>query len=169
MKLRLAGIVKESVVDGPGIRMVIFVQGCPHDCAGCHNPNTHDQAGGYESSTQDVIDLFPENSLIRGLTFSGGEPFVQAAALAEIGKAAKRRGFSIVTYTGFVFESLLEQSHRVSAVAELLGVTDLLIDGPFQLEQRDIGLAFRGSANQRLIDAQAAIKAGKPVEWTDDN
>jgi anaerobic ribonucleoside-triphosphate reductase activating protein len=167
MKLKLAGIVKESIVDGPGIRFVIFVQGCPHRCAGCHNPNTHDPSAGYELSTEEIIAQLPENRLVRGLTFSGGEPFLQATALAEIGREAKQRGFSIVTFTGFVCEHLLEQSRENIGIAALLSVTDLLIDGPFQQDQRDIGLRFRGSGNQRLIDAQATIKAGQPVEWTD--
>ena len=167
MQIRLAGIVKESVVDGPGIRMVVFVQGCPHHCTGCHNENTQDPSGGYLSTVQEVIDLLPANSLITGLTFSGGEPFLQADALAEIGRAARQRGLSIFTYTGFVFETLLEQSRSNADIAALLAVTDVLIDGPFLLEQRDISLAFRGSGNQRLLDVPASLRTGKAVEWSD--
>ena len=167
MQIRLAGIVKESVVDGPGIRMVVFVQGCPHHCPGCHNENTQDPSGGYLSTVQEVLDLLPANSLITGLTFSGGEPFLQADALAEIGRAARQRGLSIFTYTGFVFETLLEQSRSNADIAALLAVTDVLIDGPFLLEQRDISLAFRGSGNQRLLDVPASLRTGKAVEWSD--
>ena len=77
MRIRLAGIVKESVVDGPGIRMVIFVQGCPHGCIGCHNPGSHDPAGGYESTTEELIAALPDGKLISGVTLSGGEPFLR--------------------------------------------------------------------------------------------
>ena len=167
MQIRLAGIVKESVVDGPGIRMVVFVQGCPHHCPGCHNEKTQDPSGGYLSTVQEVIDQLPSNPLVTGLTFSGGEPFLQAGALAVIGKAAKQRNLSVFTYTGFVFETLLEQSRNNPDIAALLAITDVLIDGPFLLEQRDISLAFRGSGNQRLLDVPTSLRQGKAVEWTD--
>lgn len=167
MQIRLAGLVKESVVDGPGIRMVVFVQGCLHHCPGCHNLATQDPTAGYESSVADVIAQLPTNSLVSGVTFSGGEPFLQAGALAEIGLAAKQRRLSVFTYTGFVFETLLEQSAIKPDIEALLSVTDVLIDGPFLLEQRDIGLAYRGSSNQRLLDLPASLRQGKPVEWTD--
>ena len=167
MQIRLAGIVKESVVDGPGIRMVVFVQGCPHHCPGCHNENTQDPFGGYLSTVQEVIDQLPSNPLVTGMTFSGGEPFMQAGVLAVIGKAAKQRNLSVFTYTGFVFETLLEQSRNNPDIAALLAITDVLIDGPFLLEQRDISLAFRGSGNQRLLDVPTSLRQGKAVEWTD--
>ncbi len=167
MQIRLAGIVKESVVDGPGIRMVVFVQGCPHHCPGCHNENTQDPSGGYLSTVQEVVDQLPSNPLVTGLTFSGGEPFLQAGALAEVGRTARQRGLSIFTYTGFVFETLMEQSRNNPDIAALLAVTDVLIDGLFLLEQRDIGLAFRGSGNQRLLDVPASLRQGKAIEWTD--
>lgn len=167
MQIRLAGIVKESVVDGPGIRMVVFVQGCTHHCPGCHNENTQDPFGGYLSTVQEVIDQLPSNPLVTGMTFSGGEPFMQAGALAVIGKAAKQRNLSVFTYTGFVFETLLEQSRNNPDIAALLAITDVLIDGPFLLEQRDISLAFRGSGNQRLLDVPTSLRQGKAVEWTD--
>ena len=167
MQIRLAGIVKESVVDGPGIRMVVFVQGCPHHCPGCHNENTQDPFGGYLSTVQEVIDQLPSNPLVTGMTFSGGEPFMQAGALAVIGKAAKQRNLSVFTYTGFVFETLLEQSRNNPDIAALLAITDVLIDGPFLLDQRDISLAFRGSGNQRLLDVPTSLRQGKAVEWTD--
>jgi len=167
MQIRLAGIVKESVVDGPGIRMVVFVEGCGHHCPGCHNENTQDPAGGYESTVDEVIAQLPSNSLISGVTFSGGEPFLQAGALAAIGRAAKQRGLSIFTYTGFVFETLLAQSRNDEAIAALLSITDVLIDGPFILAQRDISLAFRGSANQRLLDIPASLQSSQAVAWLD--
>ena len=167
MILRLAGIVKESVVDGPGIRMVVFVQGCPHLCPGCHNPDSHDTAGGYESSTDEVIGALPDGKLVRGVTLSGGEPFAQAEALVLVAEAAKKRGLSVVTYTGYRLEKLLEMGEQKPAIIELLHLTDILVDGPFEQESRDLDLAFRGSGNQRLIDAPATMRQGKVVEWVD--
>ena len=160
MRIRLAGIVKESVVDGPGIRMVIFVQGCPHGCIGCHNPGSHDPAGGYESTTEELIAALPDGKLISGVTLSGGEPFLQAEAAAEIATAAKNRGLSVVTYTGYRFELLLEIGENKPAVLALLQQTDVLVDGPYEQDKRDLGLPFRGSTNQRLIDVPASIASG---------
>jgi len=167
MLVRLAGIVKESVVDGPGIRMVIFVQGCPHHCPGCHNPDSHDPTGGYESSAENIIEQLPDGKLVSGLTFSGGEPFQQAEALVQVAKAAKLRGLSIVTYTGYRYELLLETGIPDPAVRELLSLTDVLVDGPYEQESRDISLAFRGSTNQRLIDVPQSLATGKIVNWID--
>ena len=167
MRIRLAGIVKESVVDGPGIRMVIFVQGCPHGCIGCHNPGSHDPAGGYESTTEELIAALPDGKLISGLTLSGGEPFLQAEASAEIAAAAKSKDLSVVTYTGYRFESLLKIGETKPTVLALLQQTDILVDGPYEQEKRDLGLPFRGSTNQRLIDVAASFASGSVKEWTD--
>jgi len=167
MLLKLAGIVKESVVDGPGIRMVIFVQGCPHNCPGCHNPTSHDPAGGYATSTEEIIAALPQGNLVCGLTLSGGEPFEQAAALAIVAEAAKGRGLSIVTYTGYRMEDLLKRGLQEPELVSLLKLTDILVDGPYEQDRRDISLAFRGSANQRLINVPESLKNGKIVEWSD--
>lgn len=167
MQLRLAGIVKESVVDGPGIRMVIFAQGCPHRCPGCHNPESHDPAGGYESSTDELIEALPDGKVVGGITLSGGEPFLQASALKIVASAAKSRGLSVVTYTGYRFEALLEMGKHDPWVLELLQLTDILVDGLYVQESRDIGLAFRGSANQRLVDVRESLRRHCIVEWQD--
>jgi len=167
MSLRLAGIVKESVVDGPGIRLVVFVQGCPHRCPGCQNPESHDPMGGYESTAKELLTELEKNSLVSGLTLSGGEPFCQAEALVELSSEAKRRGFSIVIYTGYVFEDLLTMGTEDNMKFELLKLADILVDGPFIQDKRDIGLPFRGSGNQRLIDVPASLRQGRVVEWTD--
>ena len=101
--LRLAGVMRESIVDGPGIRMTIFGQGCPHHCEGCHNPETHDPNGGYISHPENILKAISENPLLQGVTFSGGEPFFQAEAFSELGEEIKKRGLHIVTYSGRVF------------------------------------------------------------------
>ena len=105
-KLRLAGVIRESIVDGPGIRMTIFTQGCPHNCEGCHNPQTHSFDGGYISDPENILRAIDKDPLLKGVTFSGGEPFMQAHAMAELGKEIRKRGLDIITYTGFTYEQL---------------------------------------------------------------
>lgn len=167
MEIRIAGITKESVVDGPGMRLVIFAQGCPHHCPGCHNPETHDPNGGKVMDSTEIIALVESADLIRGVTFSGGEPFLQAGQFAHIAAIAHRKGLDTVTYTGFLFEQLVEKAATDYDVASLLDQTDILIDGPYSKDERDLRLAFRGSRNQRLIDVPSSLKAGHAVIWHD--
>ena len=156
--LRISGIIEESIVDGEGIRFVVFVQGCPHHCDGCHNPDTHDFSGGESASIGDLFERICENPLLRGVTFSGGEPFCQSGPLAALAALVHERGLDVTTYTGFTLEAL--QSRGDPAVNALLDATDVLIDGPFVLAQRDLSLRFRGSANQRVIDMNATRRTG---------
>lgn len=152
LPIRLFGVVRESIVDGPGLRFVIFVQGCPHHCPGCHNPESHDPAGGYLSSTARIWKVLSQNPTLRGVTFSGGEPFLWGKELYEIGRAARAAGLDVTTYTGFVYEQLLEKAKTEEGVHKLLSVTNYLVDGPFVQAQRDLSLKFRGSRNQRILD-----------------
>ncbi len=149
--LRINSIVSESIVDGPGIRMAVFVQGCPHHCPGCHNPQTHDFSGGHLISVSSVFEQYKENPLLRGITFSGGEPFCQAGALAELGRMIRQSGGTVITYTGYIYEDLLEMAKEDPAVSDLLSVTDWLIDGPYVEELRSLDLEYRGSTNQRIL------------------
>lgn len=169
MHLRIAGITDESVVDGPGIRMVIYTQGCPHHCPGCHNPETHDPQGGSVVDTDKLLAIIRQakGKLIRGVTFSGGEPFLQARALAVLAKAVKAEGLDVVTYSGYYLEQLLVQAARHQEIRDLLSHTDILVDGPYVAALRDLRLAFRGSRNQRLIDVPASLAAGRPILWRD--
>lgn len=161
--IRLAGVVRESIVDGPGIRLTVFVQGCPHHCPGCHNPDTHDPLGGYDCALQKILDAFDADPLLRGVTLSGGEPFEQADSLLPLAQAICRRGKDVVAYSGYTFEELLEKGKKEPAVLELLSLCCLLVDGRFIKAQRDLSLRFRGSRNQRLIDPQQSLKTGKSV------
>ena len=163
--IRIAGIMRESIVDGPGIRFAVFCQGCPHDCPGCHNPETHDFAGGTEVSVERLLKEFDKNPLLAGVTFSGGEPMCQAEGFAALGRGIKERGKTITIYSGYTLEQLLRMALKDAAVEELLRMCDLLIDGPFVQSKRDLTLQFRGSANQRLIDMPATWKAGHLVLW----
>lgn len=163
MELRIAGTVNDSIVDGPGLRFTVFVQGCPHDCKGCHNPQTHDFDGGTVIDTEALFKKIKTNPLLDGVTFSGGEPFCQAEALALLGSRIKELGLNIVTYTGYAFEKLYEnRSH--DHWEELLRITDILIDGPFVLEQKDWEIKFRGSSNQRYLDCRKSLESGTAVE-----
>jgi len=166
-ELRLAGIEPESVVDGPGNRMVIFVQGCPFRCPGCHNPEAHDPQGGYAATVEEVRDKIERAAQqgIDGITFSGGEPFAQAAALAQLAEKVKAMGLHLVTFSGYTFEQLMQQAKTEPAISRLLQLTDILVDGPFRLQERDLSLLYRGSRNQRLLDVPASLEKGEPVAW----
>ncbi len=162
-KLRLAGIIRESIVDGPGIRMTVFVQGCPHHCKGCHNQQTWDFDGGYDSTSEKILEEAKKDKLIKGLTFSGGEPFEQAASLAILAKEAKKEGLNIFCYTGYTYEYLVEHFDKRPEWKELLELCDWLVDGKFILEEKSLMLHFRGSKNQRIIDVQKSLKENKVV------
>jgi anaerobic ribonucleoside-triphosphate reductase activating protein len=164
MKIRLAGIEKESVVDGPGLRFVIFVQGCTRHCIGCHNPDTWDFDGGQEMDTGEILSQIGGGRLIRGVTFSGGEPFELAAVCALLAEQIKTLGLDIVTYTGYTFEELQTKSTADEDVKRLLEATDILVDGPFIVEERDWDLPFRGSRNQRLILVHESLTARMAVQ-----
>lgn len=157
--LRVAGRLGESIVDGPGLRYVLFTQGCPHRCPGCHNPETHDVAGGFTASPREIYDDIRRNPLLRGVTFSGGEPFCHAPALTPLAAALKARGYHLMAYTGYVWDDLV----RTPACAPLLALLDVVVDGPFLLAERSLELRFRGSRNQRILDVPASLREGRAV------
>ncbi len=163
-KLRLAGVIKESVVDGPGWRFVVFSQGCPHNCEGCHNPQTHDPDAGYDSTVGNIISEVKKNPLLKGITLSGGDPFWQALAFSVLAKEAHELGLDVITYTGWTFEQILAGLNTHEGWRELLEESDWLVDGRFILNQRTLSLPFRGSKNQRIIAVKKSLKAGKAVE-----
>lgn len=150
-KLRINGLVEESIVDGPGMRFVVFTQGCPHKCEGCHNPDTHAPDGGYLVDTAEILDRFQDNPLLHGMTFSGGEPFMQPEALCFLAEQVKASGKSLVIYTGYTCEVLTRWSRRQHSVARLLELADILVDGLYVEKLRDLELPYRGSSNQRLL------------------
>ena len=161
MTLRLAGFAGDSIVDGPGIRFTTFCQGCPHHCPGCQNPETWPFEGGFEVTPEDVVEHVKRNPLTRGVTFSGGEPFAQAAAHAELARQLKAAGYEVASYTGYTFEQLLEEQDP--AKLDLLQQLDILVDGPFRQEELSLELRFRGSANQRILNAPQSLAQGKAV------
>ena len=149
--IRIAGIVRESIVDGPGLRFAVFAQGCPHHCRGCHNEGTHDFNGGYDCELTRILEEIDKNPLLSGATFTGGEPFCQSGAFYELGVEIKARGLDIVAFSGYTLEELQKKGETEADVKNLLGIVDYLVDGPFILEERDLTLEFRGSRNQRFI------------------
>ena len=161
--LNLSGIVGDSIVDGPGIRTCIFSQGCPHHCEGCHNPETWDFGCGTDMDEETLVEIVRSNPLCRGVTFSGGEPFAQAAGFARLAQLLKKAGYEVASYSGYTFEELLVGSEDQK---KLLEAIDILIDGPFLLAQKSLEIAFRGSRNQRILDVKKSLAACKAVETT---
>lgn len=151
-QIRLAGVVRESIVDGPGIRYTIFTQGCPHGCKGCHNPETHDFNGGYFESVDSIFEDFRRNPMLTGITFSGGEPMCQPKPLLALAKKVVEAKKDVVIFTGYTLERLVEMSEEQPEIRELLLLCRLLVDGPYVESLRDLTLRFRGSSNQRLIE-----------------
>lgn len=158
--IRVAGFTPESIVDGVGLRFTVFVQGCPHRCEGCHNPQTHPASGGRLYTAEEILEKIGRNPLLTGVTFSGGEPFAQAAALLPLARGVRERGLHLCAYSGYTFEELLELGPEVRA---LLEECQVLIDGPFLLAQRTLEKRFAGSWNQRILDVAASLAAGEPV------
>lgn len=165
-KLRISGTVNDSIVDGPGLRFTIFTQGCPHNCPGCHNPQTHSMKGGKKISINKLYKQIKKNGLLSGITFSGGEPFVQAKMLIPLAKKLKEDNFEIASYTGYLFEDLVND--KVPFAKELLKYLDVLIDGKFVLSLKSMDLAFKGSSNQRTIDVQKSLKENKTILSSDN-
>lgn len=155
--VRVAGRAEESVVDGPGLRFVLFTQGCPHNCPGCHNPETHAFGGGVRVRLDNILACILKNPLIRKVTFSGGEPFIQAAELLPLARELRERHFHLLAYTGYTFEELLQSPEHCTFLETL----DMLVDGPFIQARHSLNLPFRGSDNQRILDVPASLAAGK--------
>ena len=149
-ELRIAGVVDESIVDGPGIRYVVFVQGCPHHCEGCHNPQTHDFSGGQKADLQKILEEIDGDPMISGVTFSGGEPFCQAQQLCGLADEIKGRGKDLMIYSGYTYEELAERAGREEGVRHLLETADRLVDGPFILSLRDLEIAIPGKPESAL-------------------
>ena len=159
--INVAGILEDSIVDGPGIRTVIFCQGCPHHCPGCHNPETWEFGIGRNMKVESIYRGIRFNPMVRGVTFSGGEPFSQPEGFRELAFLLKQDGYEVASYTGYTFEQLIKGSRAQRA---LLSLVDILIDGRFEEEKRSLRLAFRGSENQRILNVPESLAKGYAVE-----
>lgn len=146
--MKIFGLVHESIVDGPGYRFAVFVQGCPHKCPGCHNPGSHAFDDGMEMTPESIIEQFTKNPLLRGITLTGGEPMCQAKDCLTLAKAAHEHGLDVWCYTGYTLKWLLQEanSDRLALLKEI----DVLVDGPYIEALRSLSLEFRGSSNQTI-------------------
>ena len=160
---RVAGTVRHSSVDGPGVRYVVFFQGCTHHCPGCQNPETWDPGAGEEISLEDLIAEMEGTRYLDGVTLSGGDPLLQPEAAAAVADAAHAKGLNVWCYTGWTFEALLQGAAGEGAIRALRHI-DVLVDGPFRRELLSKECIYRGSTNQRLIDVAASLRAGQAVE-----
>lgn len=160
MQVRLSGVNGESVTDGEGIRAVVYLQGCQHACPGCHNPDSHPLDGGYLADTDEVLVELMSNPLVTGLTISGGEPLLQPGAVLALTQGAKSSGRDVWLYTGYLLEDLLRERWAM----DILRAVDVLIDGRFLLEQRDLAIPYRGSRNQRLLHRRDWINRLRETE-----
>lgn len=165
MEIRLAApLQRNSIVDGEGIRAVIWTQGCIHNCFGCHNPETHDMNGGYLVDVEELKQEIKSLSEESGVTFSGGDPFCQAEVCAELAKFCHECGLNVWCYTGYTYDKLMDKAVDDSNILKFLNEIDVLIDGPFVLKQKSFDVKFRGSKNQRIIDVKKSLKKGSIVE-----
>lgn len=163
MKVSIAGIIHHSSNNGPGVRYVLFLQGCPHHCPGCQNPETWDISTGKMMETEDIVNDILSTEFIDGVTLSGGDPLYQAEAVTEILKVLKARGIDVWSYTGWTFEAIIDGKAGNCAI-QALQYIDVLVDGPFVLKLLSDKCIYRGSTNQRLIDVKKSLTEGKAVE-----
>ena len=159
--IRVGGVEPESIVDGPGFRYTVFVQGCDFRCPGCHNARLQTSEGGRETPVSELLRDIISNPLLDGLTFSGGDPFTQAEACAALAEKVRSLGLSVVTFTGYLWEDLLASGRE--DWLRLIQASDIIVDGPFIMALRDLDLRFRGSANQRLVDTRRSLASGRAV------
>ena len=164
VRLATPEIQSDSIVDGEGIRSVIWFQGCPHHCPQCQNPETWPFEGGYETKIDDLKEKIAELEFQAGVTFSGGDPMAQPEALAELAKCVKDNGMNGWVYTGYTFDELLDLMKTNKSFKEALKYTDVLVDGRFEIKKKSFDVKFRGSTNQRILDVPASLKAKKAVE-----
>ncbi len=155
-------IQTDSLLDGEGLRAVIWFQGCSHNCEGCHNPETHKFNVGYKLKLDKVFKMIDKLENQDGITFSGGDPMFQPAALLEILKYVKEKGYNVWCYTGFIYDNLLKMQ---PIYKEILSHIDVLVDGLFVLKEKSLNVKYRGSKNQRLIDVQKSLKENKIIKY----
>ena len=161
VRLAYSEIQTDSIVDGEGIRSVIWFQGCSHNCPGCHNPETHDFNQGVERSIEELKQEISELEYQSGVTFSGGDPMMQIEALEELTKCVHDNNMNVWCYTGYTFEEVLKLAEKNEHYMNALKNIDVLVDGRFVLDLKSFNVVFRGSSNQRIIDVKKSLETGK--------
>lgn len=170
--MRISGIIKESITDGPGMRYTIFTQGCYHKCEGCHNPQTHDPNLGYDKPIKEIYDEIIANPLLDGVTYSGGEPFLHADELSDLSIMINNNeniNLDIICYTGYTWEELIELCNHSMSYRRLLSHIDYLVDGKYEKDKSSLDCLFRGSTNQRFIDVKKSISRNEIVTLKDED
>ena len=159
--VRLSGVAYESLVNGNGIRRVLFSQGCRHNCKDCFNQDTHSFEGGKLENMDELIEDIRKNPLLKGVTFSGGDPLEQAEKFAYIAGKVKDMRLNVWCYTGYTFEYILKHKFERNGWNNLLKHIDVMVDGKFEEDKKNARLKYRGSSNQRIIDVQESINTGR--------
>ena len=162
--LQMYGTASDSIVDGPGLRFSVFVQGCSHHCPGCHNEESQPFEGGYKTDITSIVEEIQSNKLIKDVTLTGGEPFDQCAEVLELARALKEQGYNLWIYSGYLYEHLIA-GHPHEKAPELLACCDVLVDGPFVESLQSYDLVWKGSSNQRVIDLKQTRAKGSIVLW----
>ncbi|MDD3223286.1 MAG: anaerobic ribonucleoside-triphosphate reductase activating protein [Clostridium sp.] len=160
-EVMLSGIIHESLSNGKGLRRVLFAQGCKHNCKGCFNEHTHPFTGGKIFNVEELANDIISNPMLKGVTFSGGDPFEQAEAFSKIAKIVKENGKNTWAYTGYTYEYIMENKDKRNGFCEFIKYLDVIVDGKFEIDKKDSKLKFRGSSNQRIIDVNKSMKSGK--------
>ncbi|OME54069.1 anaerobic ribonucleoside-triphosphate reductase activating protein [Paenibacillus odorifer] len=153
--MKVMNIIQDSIVDGVGLRTVIFFSGCPHQCFGCHNPQSWNASNGTDMTMEEILEQI---SPMNNVTLSGGEPFLQAKAIVPLVKALKDKGKTVWCFTGYLYEDVKDQ--------ELMKYIDVLVDGKFEIDKRDLDLVYKGSSNQRIISVKRSIEGKQVVLWS---
>lgn len=165
MKINVLRVLHDTTVDGPGFRTSIYCAGCRHQCPECHNPQSWEFGSGTDMTTQALLDEILADPFA-DVTFTGGDPFYQADAFAELATLIKKSSKkSIWCYTGFLYEQLIKNESR----RKLLENIDVLVDGPFHISERDEDILFRGSSNQRIISIPESLQTGEITLWKAPN
>lgn len=162
MKVKLAADIQtDSIIDGEGIRTVIWFQGCPHKCFGCHNPETHNINEGKEFDIEEIKKIIDKLEYQNGITLSGGDPFMQPEAATEIAKYAHEKGYNVWCYTGYLYENIIKNEKLYNLLLNI----DVLIDGPFIMKEKSLNCKFRGSSNQRIIDVKKSLDKKEVINY----
>ena len=165
MKFRIGGFLENSLVNGEGIRAVIFVSGCKHNCEGCQNDFMQDFDYGDSVSTEDILQKIKNcMPIIKGVTFSGGEPFESAIALSKLSEGVRSLGLNIWCYSGYTFEEIAHSAD--SGKLRLLELIDVLVDGKFHVELKVGASRYTGSSNQRIIDSRKSVLENEIILWS---
>ncbi|MDR0348637.1 MAG: anaerobic ribonucleoside-triphosphate reductase activating protein [Tannerella sp.] len=164
-KISLLDIVHDTTVDGPGFRTAIYAAGCKHQCQGCHNPRSWNIKNGIFHTIDSIMEIIKENEFAE-VTFTGGDPLMQAEGFTELAQRIKTETEkNIWCYTGFSYENIITSGRLM----QILPYLDVLVDGRYIHTLRNADLQFRGSSNQRIINVQESLVKNEVIIRTSDS